>query len=108
MRENTTTEPTMLSARNFPAKREEKEGELQCQAKAERGVHFISFLLRVSSLATTLTESVDVELVNEVPKPLNDILHLLHALPLWQTHYMHIMLSKNRRTSNMTAMIASS
>lgn len=69
MRENTTTDPTMLSAKNFPR---EEEGVLR-----KRFSHASGFLL-----FKQLTKGVNVQFINEIPQPFNHILDLLHALPL--------------------------
>lgn len=75
MRENTMTEPTMLSAKNFP--------DVERTKNTKKSQNLV-LQVRIQSTFTRprLTECVDVQLVDKVPQPLDDILHLLHAFPL--------------------------
>lgn len=92
MRENTTTEPTMLSARNFPGGRVggQKAGRSPVSSKA--------------SVRPRLTKGVDVQLVNEIPQPLDHVLHLLHALPLWGHGRASGDDARGRKTTTETAL----
>lgn len=74
MRENTTTEPTMLSAKNFPDE-ELKVGRI-LQAKREHEM--------CDDQPKPPTKRVYIQLVDKIPQSLNHILDLFHALPLFK------------------------
>lgn len=61
----------MLSARNFP------DGRVGGQKAKRTPAHS-------KASGPSLTKGVDVQVVDEIPQPLDHVLHLLHALPLFQ------------------------